>query len=210
MYNLALSGRLCSGKSLVAKQLEAHGYHTASFAQPIYEAADLARRFILTDDLYPAEVKRYFGRMTDPHNAEGIFEWWLRLAVKHRDDLTNGGKPRAFLQEFGDRFRDLDNSVFVRSFLSRTCCGQWCCDDLRLYGEAGALSANGWKLVRLALPEEERLERVARLYPDRAGLNHRTETDLDNWSSWDYEFDAAGDVGLVPGKCVEMLKALHV
>lgn len=206
--NIALSGRVCSGKSLLSQVLQQnHGYSICTLATPIYAAADLARRFIETDSR-PKDTLDYLSTLTTPENAEIMYGRWLELVVEFQDELRSGKKPRSFLQTFGMAFRELDSEVFIRACIA-SANGASVNDDCRMENEAVAFRTAGWKLVRIELPEAVRLERVEKLGYDKSRLDHVTETDLDGFGFWDYEFDGACPKDEVPERVRKMLRHLR-
>ena len=193
--NIALSGRRCSGKSTLAGKLNALGYRTISIAAPIYRAAELSRTFIQTDDVFPNDLRGYLSTLTSEVNVPHVYAGWLELMVKHHDLLLSGRKPSVFLQDWGMMFRGYDRDVLIRAAVAACRTGDWVCDDVRMMNEVSEFRDAGWKIVRLSVPDEVRLQRVAQLYPDAAGeLSHITETELDGFADWDYVVESDGEV----------------
>lgn len=212
--NIALSGRIGSGKSFIARELCHHGYSITSFAHPIYRAAQLGKRFIETDDLMSRDVRDFLATLTDPETAKAMFKKWLDLVVENEQALVAwtpfSAKPRAFLQDFGQAFVALDETVWIRRVLETTSTGgPWVVDDLRMWYEACDLLDEGWMLVKVRLIEEVRLERVKSRYPDASGLDHVTEMDLDLWECWHYIFDGDGPKDTMPERVDDMLRVLR-
>lgn len=208
--NIAISGKVGAGKSLLAQVLrDNHGYSICTLATPIYAAADLARRFIETDSR-PKDTLDYLSTLTTPENAEVMYGRWLELVVEFQDELRSGKKCRGFLQTFGMAFRELDSEVFIRACIaSANGGGHFCCDDTRMPNEAQAFREAGWKLVRIVVPEDVQLARVEALGYDKSRLGHITESALDDWSEWDYVFNGACPKDEVPERVRKMLERLN-
>ena len=207
--NLALHGPICSGKSTVAHLLrDLHGYSIVTLAKPIYVAAELSREFIGGTNLFPVDLQDFISALTDADN-EAIYHDWLGLMSKHTEVLLSGKKPRAFLQDFGMMMRSYDEGVFIRRAIEDAEYDRSVCDDLRMNDEAWALRDAGWLLVKVDLPEEKRLERVERLYPEQKKLlGHQTECDLADWQSWDGVICTDCPESELPGRVQVLLDGL--
>lgn len=88
------------------------------------------------------------------------------------------GRDRIILQQIGDSMCAIDQDVWINYVFStlknRVESGftnkhsPIVIDDLRLINEAEALRANGFKLIRVDVEENQRLARVSTLYPKTA------------------------------------------
>jgi hypothetical protein len=139
----------------------------------------LGRRFIETDDVFPAEVQTFWRSVVGPHVADQAYRLWMRLTWKYVDLLCSGKKPRAFLIDMGTAIREISESAFVCYALLNTRQGNWVCDDLRMRNEAELLYDADWRLVRVD-PGNRVLNPEGLEYQ-----KHETETDLDDWTDWD-------------------------
>ena len=186
---LAISGRMCSGKSHVRKALEAHGLEAVSLAAPLKQLADIAIKGQPHDALH---VLEYLTQ--DNYYASQMYAEWYRLSHDWEVELESGNKPRHFLQELGTAMRSHPgfDTIFIDSLLRSCAVGDYVCDDLRYENEAVAFQKDGWLLVRCSVPEDVRRERCIKLY-GKCGdeQNHPTETDLNDWAGWDYVLDTS-------------------
>jgi len=182
---LALSGRMCVGKSLIAQILhEEHGFNRLSFADPIRSAVNISKAY-LADNLFPCEMTDFLLGLTDEETARRMLPEWFNLISLHTDVLLSDKKPREFLQAWGSAMKLLDPTVFIRRVLE-VAEGDVVVDDLRLSDEAWALVDDGWLLVRVELSEQAWRDRLWKTYPESYHLcNHYTETDLDEWEGYD-------------------------
>lgn len=207
---IALHGTICSGKSTIARLLsEHHGFTTVTLASPIYLAAALSKKLLTTDDLFPVSLYEFLGGLVDDQFVGPIYHCWMRLAWEHHDLLMSDEKPRAFLQDFGSLVREYDETAFIRRVLENAE-DEAVCDDLRMWDEAEAMMNDGWLLVKVELPEEKRLERVQRLYPEQLGrLQHKTETYLADWTEWHGTINTDCMKDEMPGRVGKLLDDLR-
>ena len=187
--NVALSGKMCSGKSLARKQIEAHGFQPVSLATPLKQLA-----YIAINGTPHAALELIEELTQDTYYASQMYARWYGLAFDHEAELMSGNKPRHFLQELGSMMRSYPDydSIFV-DYMLRCCTqGNFVCDDLRYQNEAHAFRKNGWVLIRCICPEEIREDRCIDLYGTfGAEQQHPTELDLDNWEDWDFIVDTS-------------------
>ena len=187
--NMAVSGKICSGKSLVRNRIKQHGFQSVSLAAPLKQLADIAI------DGEPHEALFLIEDITeDFYYAAQMYAGWYKLAFDWEAELRSGHKPRHFLQELGTMMRSFPNyqNILVDHLL-RTCLGDdYVCDDLRYQNEAKAFRKHNWVLVRCECPEEIRRERCIKLYGKFGSeQEHPTEIDLDNWEDWDFVVDTS-------------------
>lgn len=207
--NLSISGRICSGKSAIARILrDKHGYTVTTIARPLYDLADLARAYIGLgfDGIGP--VVDYLLDLTHTDNVNAAYNAFLEQAWHHGKSLLDDEKPRGFLQDLGSALRAIDGDIFVRAAVNNAHAGRIVVDDLRMVNEATAFREAGFKLVRVEVDEAVRMQRVDELGYDKSRLNHVTETALDNWTDWDYRFDGGCPKEELSGRVEEMLDLL--
>lgn len=102
-------------------------------------------------------------------------------------------EERKILQELADDLKKWDDNVFTKRLLWRLhnyySSGLGLVsplpvviDDVRFKHEADDLRDYGFEIIRVSVPEDIRLARIAEKYPDTdpARFTHRSETDLEN------------------------------
>jgi hypothetical protein len=153
--NIALLGRMGTGKTTIALALSQFGYNRFSWAKPVREVASLA-----------------YGQ---PIRKDGIYE----VTLQGGPTTITG---RQLLQRLGtDAIRnEVDEDFWIKVGLAQLDTdpdGRWVNDDLRFPNEAAALIRRNWILVRVILPEDERLRRISDQYGERPDLiiNHESE-----------------------------------
>lgn len=103
-------------------------------------------------------------------------------------EALEGGKPRFHYQHIGQRFRDLDNDVWVKA-LHRTIEGleerginRFVVTDLRQPNEYEYLKSLGFQVIKVETADEIRLERMNANGDNfkLSDLNHETEQEIDD------------------------------
>lgn len=131
---VALSGIQGSGKDTIADRLKELGFRQHFFAAPMYKIAKLSKQItdgdvIASYDLFDLAVDLFGGRAAAPP-----FEVTSAVVSKAIPELfrstssdaimSNGAKPREFLQKIGDMFRSFDEDIYcnylVASVMSDT------------------------------------------------------------------------------------------
>ena len=168
---LAISGKMASGKSTLSESIEKKGRYylnkrvaRVSTAWPLKEAAH-----------------QLFGMSLEEEKKDRPLLIELGNVVRKREEnrLVNMAIQQA--RELG-RFNDV---VII--------------DDLRFQNEAPALKAAGFKLIRCEVSECIRKERILSKYPNTAEvhfsrMNSTSETQLDDYMSWDKVVDTSKPV----------------
>lgn len=204
--NIAISGRIASGKSTVAGLLHEHwGSRVVSIAESIKLLAECAR---CGETEFSGNVLTLLCGDDDVKMIRAS-QAYAQLCLKHANELSSTPKPRAFLQDLGARLRDLDEDIWVRAVLEngkRNPEASFVCDDTRYVNEADRFAEAGWLLIRCECPAEVLLYRVKHLYPnvDPSRLTHHSETSLDNYPHWNTTIDTTQS----PAEIVELLEAL--
>jgi energy-coupling factor transporter ATP-binding protein EcfA2 len=159
--NVALIGRMGSGKSTIAQLLtDLYGYQRFSWAQPVKDIASLAYGPIDKSQGYEVEIPT-------------------------GDNAVRTG--REILQRIGtDAMREqVDRQFWIRAGTRRIEARddiRWVNDDTRFPNEADALARRGWAVIRLKLPDEVRRARLYQSYGyiDEDALNHASESEVDD------------------------------
>ena len=75
------------------------------------------------------------------------------------------GKDRSLLISIADKMREIDKDVWAKYTLKKTKHNNFCIiDDLRFQNELDLLQ--GWTIISLVTPYEERIKRIKKMYPD--------------------------------------------
>ena len=91
------------------------------------------------------------------------------------------GKDRSLLIQIADQMREIDEDVWAKYVVEQTKGNNYCLiDDLRFQNELNYL--DGWKIICLTTPEEERIRRIKELYPENytdhiKNMKHISEND---------------------------------
>ena len=91
------------------------------------------------------------------------------------------GKDRSLLIQIADQMREIDEDVWAKYVVEQTKGNKYCLiDDLRFQNELNYL--DGWKIICLTTPEEERIRRIKELYPENhtdhiKNMKHISEND---------------------------------
>ena len=92
-------------------------------------------------------------------------------------DMKN--KDRSLLISIADKMRDIDADVWAKYILKTIKTDKCVIDDLRFQNELDYLQ--GWKIISLTTPKNERIKRIKKIYPDNftdhiENMSHLSET----------------------------------
>ena len=114
--------------------------------------------------------------------------------------MPSDEKDRELLQQIGQQFRQIKNSVWVDLLLNHvqglsdtTSCELAICDDMRFQNELTTLKDDGWFTIRLTVDEEEQKRRLEKSYGEVwtthwENRNEISETDLDDTEGFNLTF----------------------
>ena len=91
------------------------------------------------------------------------------------------GKNRSLLITIADKMRDIDKDIWVKYIMKQVKDKDNCIiDDLRFQNELNYLE--DWKIICLTTPDNIRIDRIKKLYPDSyedhiKNMSHLSETD---------------------------------
>lgn len=176
---IALTGRMRSGKSTIADHLWLnHDFAKVSFASSLKQLAD-----------------RLFSHLYEPIYEDCPFSEGGRTVKEYR-------KPRALLQELGQKMREIDEDVWIKQAEQdvelaeawRSTAGV-VIDDLRQPNEYEWARANGFIIIRVEASEELRLRRAKQAGDSFSAedMAHDTEQHADGFSV-DYVITNDGDL----------------
>lgn len=181
VVKIAITGKMRSGKDTVANHLYIkYGFSTVAFGDALKK------------------------------NAHATFPW-----------VSEFSKPRALYQQFGQLMRQIDEDVWIkhaeqavkgaidfRVGIGETHVGV-VITDLRQPNEYEWCRNNGFTLIRVTAPDDDRLLR-AKLAGDsftEADLDHETESHIDGFTV-DYEVINDGSVDDLKRKVDEIMEAI--
>lgn len=190
MIKIALTGKLRAGKSAVASYLSAdHGFEEVAFGNAMKYYAD--KIFAYSDvPAYKPEVITKYGVAWSKRN------------------------PRRLYQDFGQKLRELDPNIWISHAEAVV---QICEDkkstagivisDLRQPNEYEWCKRNGFVIVRVSAPLEERVRRaeIAGDAFELAQLEHETESYVDSFEV-DFEIENVGDIHDLWAKVDEIIE----
>src|SRR5690625_4501378 len=176
---IALTGRMRSGKSTIADHLWLnHDFAKVSFASSLKQLAD-----------------RLFSHLYEPIYEDCPFSEGGRTVKEYR-------KPRALLQELGQKMREIDEDVWIKQAEQdvelaeawRSTAGV-VIDDLRQPNEYEWARANGFIIIRVEASDDLRLERAKQAGDsfNEEDLAHDTEQHVDKFDV-DYTIVNDGDL----------------
>lgn len=183
--NIAISGKMCSGKTTLAKTIsDKFNYTILSFATPM-------KRLVKDMQMPLCErVARVYGDCIHWWGEElgyGVAAWIVHTFLEPGVPFVFNGKDdqgRKILQILGHKGRQLfgkdlwlkpmEKDMQEHKFVI--------IDDVRYPNELKFCEDNGFFTLRLEVPEKERLKRVQQKYGEisEERLNHPTETLLDS------------------------------
>jgi hypothetical protein len=160
MVKIAISGKICSGKTTIT---------------------NFVKNFLKEDKHNIECIELSF--------AARLKELCVELFDMPSDPLK---KDRDLLQSFSDDCKKYNENVWVNSIINKAKdIDHVIVSDVRFKHEADRLKQSGFILIRLDIgSEEEQKERIRILYDDlsKQNLNHKSETDMDNYDKYDYRF----------------------
>jgi cytidylate kinase len=104
------------------------------------------------------------------------------------------GKDRDMLVEFSEKMKTIDSQVWIKRTL-KECKGKTniIIDDMRFREEYEILKKNGWILIKIKIPEEERIENIYSKYDREDAKKHlkyiNSFTENDPFMTDDTKFD---------------------
>lgn len=155
---IGISGKMCSGKTTLAE------YISASMGYPKKALADALKKDV-------KNALKHHG--LDVRNDE--------MFTRYKDRI------RPILQQWGVLFRFFNGEDYWIERLFYKHEGPMVVDDVRFPNEVEGLRKRGFLIIRMICPEDVRLDRIARLYPQTKtnDLKHESETALDDYPSFD-------------------------
>lgn len=150
-----------AGKTTLANELVAgYGYTRVAMAGPLKLLASMAYgEFVEKDKEYPT------------------------IDRKSGDLVIKTG--RSILQQIGQSLKDVDRDIWLKIFIADTKQMEkepYVVDDVRFQFEADYLRDQGWLIVRVETPEQERIQRAVKLTgkaPTKEELSHESEVEVD-------------------------------
>lgn len=123
--------------------------------------------------------------------------------IYRRSHLPQGNKDRLLLQWLGtDWGRSMDPNIWVNIFLKdlESKEGNIYVTDCRFKNEVHLLRENGFKLLKVNRPLEERIKAGASL------MTHASEMDLQDFTDYDGSIDNSSDLATFNEKVLEIIK----
>lgn len=196
VIKIAISGKMCSGKSYCAKMIR-EKYSRAT----VFSFAGKLKQ--VTHDLF---FDKFIGGGVGGDGGVcvgGVGSGSVGSgSVESERTIQQMHKNRRLYVEVGQRMREIDPMVWVNHVVKDSRgCDFAVVDDLRFKNEMIALKNEGWKIVRLKITKEQQIQRLGDIYLNSEehieGLNSVTETDLDDVVDADYDFvvDCCDDAG---------------
>ena len=165
VIKIAISGKMCSGKSFCAKMIKKkyNQVEVLSFAGKLKE---------VTHDLF-------FDKFVNVESLEHT--------------ISQMHKNRRLYVDIGQSMREIDPMVWINHVIRDSNDLRFVVvDDLRFKNEMNALQKDGWKIVRLKISRDHQIERLGSIYLNSEehidGLTSVTETELDDVLDTDYDF----------------------
>lgn len=185
MYvNLAISGKMGSGKSTVAGFLrDRFGYQVVSLATPIYEiGTSIAHKDL---DRLQDLISCYNLHLASDHLISLFEEHRFYFFDKNEDGtLKKTDMFRGLLQRIGNTVRNSCGeriwAIILLEEIGKKS-EHFVCDDVRSVVEKELLASNGFRTIRLDVSDTVQKHRLYKKYGyvDAEKLMHSTETDLD-------------------------------
>jgi dephospho-CoA kinase len=181
LVKIALTGKLRSGKDTVANHIYIrHSFNRVAFGDALKK------------------------------NAHAVFPW-----------VSEFSKPRALYQNFGQLMRQIDSEVWIKhaeravkgAIDFRAGIGDKqigiVLTDVRQENEVAWCRENGFTIIRVTAPDEDRLFRAKLAGDDfnEADLEHETESHIDGFAV-DYEVANDGSVADLQQKVDEIMGAI--
>ena len=158
---LAISGKMCSGKSTLKEFLK-------DKIDIICDTGNIGNPQVIEELSFGKPIKEMYNKFF-PYNKN---------------------KDRDAYQSIGDAFRGIDNDVFT-NYLVDKCSDDKIIivDDLRFKNEYNILKKNGFICIRIIVDEDKQRSRFYNLYPEEdyeMTRTHKSEVDLDFETNFDY------------------------
>lgn len=189
LKNIAIVGKMYAGKTTLAEALvQHHGYTRVAMAGPLKQLALLAYGENVVKD------KEY--AVTDLETGEVAFK-----------------SGRAILQGIGQSIKSVDRDIWLKIFIGDTAqMGRepYVVDDVRFGFEAEYLRQAGWAIVKVATPDDVRIQRAKSStgrVPTEAELNHESENEVDN-IDFDFAYRGDGPIEDVPKEAAFIVQAM--
>lgn len=188
MKNIAIVGKMYSGKTTLAQALvEHHGYTRVAMAGPLKQLALLAYGEDVVKDKEYSTVDMTTGEVT----------------------FKSG---RALLQGIGQTIKAVDRDIWLKIFINDTtqmAREPYVVDDVRFGFEADYLRGQGWMVVKVQTPDGTRIHRARSTTgrtPTKAELEHESEGGVDGIKA---DYLHLGDVRLgdIPLRAREIVGA---
>jgi hypothetical protein len=183
---LGIVGRMASGKTTVANNLcEHYGFVRYSLASKLKEMCELHKPGWSEQEAYPMLMK-HLQDLFPGDDFRTLHSLASDIITVFADIPVVDGKNRRLLQVVGtDVIRKISPDVWT-NYLIRYIDGQMppnaVVDDVRFRNEAELLRAHRYRIIKLEVPEEERILRLHESYgrpPTDEELNHPSEAEVD-------------------------------
>lgn len=183
---IAISGKIASGKTSAANHLrDNYGYTVMSFATPMKELEKIHATVPWNKWPKHRAIMDIAKKIATVCDADAEQVRTLILACFYDNEPTPGVKNRKLLQELGTDYirNNIDKDAWVLYLLHESKdISNIVVDDMRFANEFELLKDAGFITMRLHLPEDIRMQRVADLYGyyDTTAFTHPSETELDS------------------------------
>jgi ATP-dependent exoDNAse (exonuclease V) beta subunit len=198
MNRIAFSGKMCSGKTTIAKMFE--GYERKSLAEPFKHIANLIRQMTPENIMDKViEIHKYVEEYIPVH-PEAFMRILNEIILKDiispdfdlKDDVG-----RKFLQDVGNEMRKrFYEDIWVDTLLNQLKPnGKYVVDDVRYPNEVKGLEQAGFIVIRFYVSPNKQYKRIKRLYGEisKERIRHESETALDNYP-FKYIVNANGSI----------------
>lgn len=160
--HIAIVGKMYAGKTTLAEYLvEHHGYLRRAMAGPLKALGEFA-----------------YGEPVQKDKEYLVTDMWTGLAIEKTG--------REILQGIGQALKVVDRDIWLKCFINDTAPlmleKPLTVDDVRFAFEANYLRSNGWTIVKVDTPDEERIRRAFKLTgkePTQKELTHESEIEVD-------------------------------
>jgi len=157
VVKIAISGKMCSGKSFCSKIIQQRypQFQIFSFASKLKSV------------------------------ARDLFSDQFEIVPGKEQTTSQMHKNRNLYVDVGQKMREIDPNVWTNYVLKETRGVNFAIiDDLRFKNEMDALKSDGWKLIRLNINRDQQIRRLKSTYINSnehiKGLDSETEKDLDD------------------------------
>jgi dephospho-CoA kinase len=214
---IAISGKLCSGKTTVAEMFTNMGYKRLYFANELkilcsdiakYNKATAAMKdsFDVPPSIFMDAINSDLRRICLDEDEFLKAREQIELILVDFKNITyydpkvdnKDSEVRRMLQQVGTEYMryHVNDKIWVNAVEKSL--GDFdhiVVDDLRYQNEFDMLRKNGFVMIRLEIPRELQLSRARKLYGmnfDESKLDHISETSLDG-VNFDYIIDSSGE-----------------